>query len=192
LLWNIFSKNACSIKPDWYTEINGAVNKRKKEILFMGQFIVKPIGKIRVDGQEIRIVLNKEYIPALTNLDGFSYLNVLWWFDKCDNSVSRSKLIEKTPYKNAPEILGTFATRSPERPNPIALTCSYVTYIDSQNGIIGLAYIDAADGTPVLDIKPYTPSLDRVENPAVPNWCDHWPKRMEESGDFDWSSVFNF
>jgi tRNA-Thr(GGU) m(6)t(6)A37 methyltransferase TsaA len=158
----------------------------------MEQFKVKPIGKICVNGQEMRIVLEKEYIPAITNLDGFSYLNVIWWFDKCDNPVSRSKLIEKSPYKKAPDFLGTFATRSPERPNPIALTCSYVTYINSQNGIIGLAYIDAADGTPVLDIKPYTPSLDRVENPAVPEWCDHWPKSVEESGDFDWSSVFNF
>ena len=64
--------------------------------------------------------------------------------------------------------MGTFATRSPERPNPIALTPAYVTYIDHENGIIGLAYIDANDGTPVVDIKPYTPSLDRVESPEVP------------------------
>jgi tRNA-Thr(GGU) m(6)t(6)A37 methyltransferase TsaA len=158
----------------------------------MKQFIVKPIGKIVVDDREMRVVLDKDYIPAITNLEGFSYINVLWWFEKCDNSVSRSKLVEKSPYKNAPDILGTFATRSPERPNPIALTCSYVTYIDSKNGIIGLAYIDAEDGTPVLDIKPYTPSLDRVENPSVPEWCDLWPKNVEKSGDFDWGTVFNF
>jgi tRNA-Thr(GGU) m(6)t(6)A37 methyltransferase TsaA len=142
--------------------------------------------------QAMRIVLDRDYIPAITNLDGFSYINVLWWFEKCDNSVSRSKLIAKSPYKNAPEILGTFATRSPERPNPIALTCCYVTHIDLQNGIIGLAYIDAEDGTPVLDIKPYTPSLDRVEKPSVPEWCANWPKNVEKSGDFDWSAVFNF
>lgn len=157
----------------------------------MEQFIVKSIGKIHVDDKGTRLVLDKEYTPALTNLEDFSYINVLWWFDQCDNAESRSKLIEKSPYKNSPEILGTFATRSPERPNPIALTCSYVTYIDTQNGIIGLAYIDAKDGTPILDIKPYTPSLDRVEAPSVPKWCSDWPKNIEESGDFDWSSVFN-
>jgi tRNA (Thr-GGU) A37 N-methylase len=61
-----------------------------------------------------------------------------------------------------------------------------------EKGIIGLAFIDAEDGTPVLDIKPYTPSLDRVENPIVPKWCAHWPKSVESSGSFDWSSVFNF
>lgn len=86
------------------------------------------------------------------------------------------KLVEKKPYKNAPEVLGTFATRSPERPNPIGVSCSYVTYVDYQNGIIGLAYIDADDGTPVLDIKPYMPSLDRVEEPLMPSWCSNWPK----------------
>jgi len=158
----------------------------------MEQFTVKSIGKVCVDANGTHLKLDKEYIPAITNLDGFSYINVLWWFDQSDNPDSRSKLIEKSPYKNSPDMLGTFATRSPERPNPIALTCAYVTYIDIENGIIGLAYIDAEDGTPVLDIKPYTPSLDRVENPSVPQWCSSWPKSVETSGDFDWSSVFNF
>ena len=158
----------------------------------MGQFNLKAIGKIQVDDNDMRLVLDKEYIPALTNLKEFSYINVFWWFDKCDNVKSRTKLIEKSPYKNAPEMLGTFATRSPERPNPIGVTCSYVTYVDYQNGIIGLAYIDADDGTPILDIKPYTPSLDRVEDPMLPEWCSNWPKNVEESGDFDWSTVFNF
>lgn len=59
-------------------------------------------------------------------------------------------------------------------------------------GIIGLAYIDADNGTPVIDIKPYTPSLERVENPSLPEWCSNWPNNVEESGDFDWSTVFNF
>jgi tRNA-Thr(GGU) m(6)t(6)A37 methyltransferase TsaA len=158
----------------------------------MEQFIVKSIGKVRIDEQGMRLVLNREYIPAITNLEGFNYINILWWFDKCDHLESRSKLTEKSPYKNSPTILGTFATRSPERPNPIALTCAYITYIDTENGIIGLAYIDAEDGTPILDIKPYTPSLDRVDNPSVPQWCSNWPKSVEESGEFDWSTVFNF
>ena len=158
----------------------------------MDSFTLNPIGKISVRENETVIELDRRYIPALTGLDGFGYIQVLWWFDGCDNEKSRSKLTEKAPYKNAPEILGTFATRSPERPNPIALTPAYVTYIDHENGIIGLAYIDANDGTPVLDIKPYTPSLDRIEKPTVPQWCAGWPKSNEESGDFDWSSVFNF
>lgn len=76
--------------------------------------------------------------------------------------------------------------------NPIALTAVQVIHIDHEKGILQLAYIDADDGTPVLDIKPYTPSIDRIEKPEVPEWCRHWPMSAEESGDFDWSAEFNF
>ena len=158
----------------------------------MDQFILTSIGKVQADDKGTRILLYKEYIPGLTNLNGFGYINIFWWFDKSDKLTSRSKLMEQNPYKNAPEQLGTFATRSPDRPNPIALSCSYVTNIDYQNGAIDLAYIDADNGSPVLDIKPYTPSLDRVEHPLVPQWCSHWPKSIETSGDFNWDTVFNF
>lgn len=158
----------------------------------MEQFSVKSIGKVRVDGSGMRIELEKEFIPALTNIDGFGYINVLWWFSQSDNAASRTKLTEQSPYKDSPDMLGTFATRSPERPNPIALTCVCVTDLDCENGIVGVSFIDAEDGTPVLDIKPYTPSFDRVENPIVPQWCADWPKSVETSGDFDWSTVFNF
>ncbi|WP_101698180.1 SAM-dependent methyltransferase [Clostridium minihomine] len=158
----------------------------------MEQFTVKPIGKVCVDDGEMRIELEKEYAQALTNLEGFGYLNILWWFDQSDNSDARSKLVEKSPYKGSPKDLGTFATRSSDRPNPIALTCCPVTYLDCESGIIGVGFIDAQNGTPVLDIKPYTPSFDRVENPILPGWCADWPNSIETSGEFDWGSVFQF
>lgn len=158
----------------------------------MSDFTVKQIGRICSDENGFSVKLQKEYIPALTGLDGFSHIQLICWFDKCDNETSRGTLTENAPYKNAPEKLGTFATRSPQRPNPIALCCVCVTYIDHESGVIGLAYTDAFDGTPVLDIKPYTPSLDRVRQPSVPGWCAGWPGCIEESGDFDWSAVFNF
>lgn len=158
----------------------------------MEEFIVKKIGVIRNDENGVRLELSLSFAPALIGLEGFSHLSILWWFSDCDNQACRSHLTEEAPYLNAPENLGTFATRSPLRPNPIALSCAQVTHIDDQNAVIGLAYLDAQDGSPVLDIKPYTPSLDRVEEPFVPAWCAHWPKSIEESGDFDWSSVFNF
>ena len=158
----------------------------------MEKLSIFPVGKIEICNGETVIKLQKEFTPALAALDGFGYIQIIWWFSGCDNEKSRSILTETNPYKKGPAVLGTFATRSPERPNPIALSCAYVTYIDHENGIIGLAYCDADEGTPVLDIKPYTPSLDRVENPPVPDWCAHWPKCNEESGDFDWSAEFNF
>lgn len=88
--------------------------------------------------------------------------------------------------------MGVFATRLPQRPNPIALTSAKVINIAHKAGTIQIAYTDAEKGTPVLDVKPYTPSLDRVEKPKVPGFCSHWPKCLEESGDFGWESVFNY
>lgn len=155
-------------------------------------FTVKQIGVICADKNGFRIELAPEYKDSLIGLDGFSYINILWWFSGCDNEKERSVLSEAKPYTKGPDTLGTFATRSPQRPNPIALSCAYVTYIDSNNGIVELAYIDADDQSPVLDIKPYTPSLDRVEEPEVPAWCKHWPYNVETSGEFDWESEFNF
>ena len=136
--------------------------------------------------------VDRKYIPALLELDGFSYINVLWWCHECDTDEARSILETEAPYKKAPDVMGIFATRSPMRPNPIALTAAPVICIDHEGGRIHLAYIDAVDGTPVLDIKPYTPSIDRVEEPAVPDWCCHWPKNTETSGDFNWAAEFNF
>ena len=67
-----------------------------------------------------------------------------------------------------------------------------IAYVDAENGVVGLYYIDAFDGTQVIDLKPYTPSIDRIENPKTPQWCSHWPKSYEESGNFDWEAEFNF
>ncbi len=156
----------------------------------MPQYSLTSIGSIRVDNDGMRLVLMPQYIPALSGLSGFSHINALWWFDGCDTPAARAKTSEAAPYRGAPETLGTFATRSPERPNPLALSCCEIAYIDAQNGVVWLAYIDAQDGSPLLDIKPYTPSLDRVEQPALPDWCTHWPRCVEASGSFDWSTVF--
>ena len=151
-----------------------------------------PIGKISVGANGTLIQLESKYIPALKALDGFSHLNIVWWFSDFDNDEMRNILETPQPYKKAPAVMGIFATRSPMRPNPVALTVVQVIRVDYDNGIIQVAYIDANDGSPVLDIKPYTPSLDRVEIPGVPEWCGHWPKSIEESGSFDWGNEFNF
>lgn len=153
---------------------------------------LKEIGKIKTEGESMFLKINKEYIKGLQGLDGFSHIDVLWWFDKCDNSNSRSVLEVNKPYKKAPEKLGVFSTRSPERPNPIALSVTQVTHIDYEKGIIYITYIDAMNDSSILDLKPYTPSLDRVEKFSVPKWCSHWPLCCEGSGEFDWENEFLF
>lgn len=158
----------------------------------MTQYYLKPIGTIRHTEEGSYVEVFQQYIPALTALNGFSHLQILWWADEMDKEDLRELLETPQPYQNAPEMMGIFATRSPYRPNPIALTAASVIRIDYEKGRIYLGYIDANDHTPVIDLKPYTPSIDRVQSPTVPNWCADWPKSAEESGAFDWSAIFKF
>ena len=151
----------------------------------MNKMEVHPIGTIAYVEGEFSIVLNPEYAPALRGLDGYSHVQVVWWFDRAEDA---EVLIERKPYTKGPEELGVFATRSPMRPNPIAVSSVDIAYVDEEGATLGLDYIDAYPGSPVLDLKPYTPSIDRVENPSVPEWCDHWPKSYEESGGYYWEA----
>ena len=155
----------------------------------MSRLEVHPIGRIEESEDGTRIVLDSEYGPALRGLEGYSHVQVVWWFDRVEVTGS---LIERKPYAKGPDELGVFATRSPMRPNPIAVSCVDIVYVDEGEAIVGLYYIDAFPGSPVLDLKPYTPSIDRVENPITPGWCSHWPKSYEESEGFDWEAEFNY
>lgn len=153
---------------------------------------VYPIGKIESGNDEMKIVLDPAYRAGLKGLRDYSHVQVLWWVDGCDNDKDRGTLIEKKPYVKGPDEIGVFALRSPERPNPLAVSNVNIAYVDEVAGTIGLYYIDAFPGSMVLDLKPYTPSVDRIECSSGPNWCNHWPKSYEESGGFDWKTEFNF
>ena len=150
------------------------------------------IGKIVNREETVCVELNPKYAAGLMGLEGYGHVQVLWWADGCDNEACRNILTEKKPYKKGPDEIGVFATRSPERPNPIAVSNVDIAYVDIEKGIVGLYYIDAFDGTRVIDLKPYVPSIDRIEDPKTPDWCSHWPKSCEESGGFDWEAEFNF
>jgi len=158
----------------------------------MEEMKLLPIGYVRQGEEGCVIEMKEEYRAAMKGLDDFGYIQVLWWANGCDTPVDRENLTELKPYVHGPEELGTFATRSPRRPNPIAVTTAYRIWQDAGRGLIGLSWLDAEDGTPVLDIKPYTPSVDRVEAPEMPEWCRHWPNSVETSGEFDWEQEFNF
>lgn len=158
----------------------------------MKEFLISPVGQIRTENGERYIQLEETYVPALQALEGFSHINVLWWCDECDFEEARKLLEVPKPYQKAPDTMGIFATRSPARPNPIALSTVTVLEIDYKKGRIFIPYADANDGSPVIDLKPYTPSIDRIEKPSVPDWCSHWPQSVEASASFDWSKEFAF
>ncbi|MGM0238124.1 SAM-dependent methyltransferase [Enterococcus sp. AZ103] len=119
----------------------------------MKNFSVKSIGQVVNDQEEIAIQLSAEYVAGLSGLNGFSHLVVLWWPNQMDSDEARSMLEVPKPYKNAPDTMGIFATRSPVRPNPIAMTVVDILSIDETTGRIIVPYIDAFDGTPVFRFK---------------------------------------
>lgn len=70
--------------------------------------------------------------------------------------------------KNKQFIVGGFSTRSPERFNLIALSITQVTHMDYEKGIDYITYIDVMNDSNILDLKPYTSRVDRVEKPSIP------------------------
>ncbi|PYV54751.1 MAG: tRNA (N6-threonylcarbamoyladenosine(37)-N6)-methyltransferase TrmO [Acidobacteria bacterium] len=92
-----------------------------------------------------------EFAPGLTDIEGFSHLIVLWEFDRSEGF----DLVAHPPSDNRTH--GVFATRSPFRPNPIALTT--VELLRREGAVLHVRCVDMLDGTPILDIKPYLSSI---------------------------------
>ena len=149
-----------------------------------------PIGVVRVGDAGFVLEIDEAYRPALTELAGFSHVNVLWWADQVDDPMLREVTIAEQPYRDAPAAVGIFATRSPVRPNPIALTTAQLLSVDVAGGQVHIAYIDADEGSPVLDLKPYVLATDRVRGATYPDWAASWPQWYEDSATFDWGAVF--
>ncbi|NHJ12715.1 MAG: S-adenosylmethionine-dependent methyltransferase [Candidatus Thorarchaeota archaeon] len=133
-------------------------------------FILRPIGKVeKLEGKAPRVLIKEEFRPAMLNIDKYSHLHILWWATDRDTPEERQH-VQGTPPREGAPLSGVFATRSPARPNPLCLTISRIEGLDEAEGILILDHMDARDGTPVLDIKPYLPSSDRVDDARVPPW----------------------
>ncbi|HEY4477394.1 MAG TPA: tRNA (N6-threonylcarbamoyladenosine(37)-N6)-methyltransferase TrmO [Candidatus Paceibacterota bacterium] len=113
------------------------------------------------------LVLNKEYQDALKGLEDYSHLIVIYWMHDvktCDiRHVPQGKVGE------VPEV-GIFACRCPQRPNPIGV--STVKLLNIKNNVVIVEGLDVINGTPILDIKPYTSQYDAPANAKVPDWVN--------------------
>lgn len=148
-----------------------------------------PIGCVAHTLDSPLMEIDPAYREGLVGLDAFRWVVVHWLAHRVEWP-NQAPLILPAPYRGAPERLGVFATRSPLRPNPLCVTVAALLSVDVATGVLRLGWIDCDDGTPILDVKPYQPSFDRVEHPEPPAWCAAWPRSVEASGDFDWASVF--
>ncbi|HXK80671.1 MAG TPA: tRNA (N6-threonylcarbamoyladenosine(37)-N6)-methyltransferase TrmO [Bacteroidales bacterium] len=103
-----------------------------------------------------KIIIYSEYIDGLSKLENFEYIIVIYHFHEV-----KSWIISENPPGSKYEF-GIFATRSPKRPNPIGF--SIVKLEKIENGVLHVSGIDMFDKTPVLDIKPYLPSIDCIKS----------------------------
>jgi tRNA-Thr(GGU) m(6)t(6)A37 methyltransferase TsaA len=100
-----------------------------------------------------QIEVFKEFEEGLQDIEGFSHLIVIYWFHKSQGY----HLLVKTPWDDIPH--GLFATRSPHRPCPLGLTVAQL--VAREKNILKVKGLDAIDGTPLLDIKPYVLGVDK-------------------------------
>jgi len=121
----------------------------------------------RQDCREIvsDIIIHSSLTEALDNLDDFSHIIVLYWMHQVPT-------LDQVPTKIHPRgiyelpLVGLFATRAPYRPNPLGMAT--VRLMHRQGNILKVKGLDAVDGTPVIDIKPYIPGYDSVVNAELP------------------------
>ncbi len=141
-----------------------------------GSITIKPLGIARnaVDrpmssgwGDIVtEIVIDKGYAKGLDGIEDYSHVIVIYWFSK-----EMECHVKHHPQGNMDvPFVGIFACRCPQRPNPIAV--STVELLERKDNVIKVKGLDILNGTPILDIKPYTPQYDVVKESKVPSWIN--------------------
>ena len=127
---------------------------------------IKDPGKHDWAGLESELVFNPGFDDALDGLDEFSHITVLFWMHRSPVwDISRAK-VHPQRREDLPQV-GVLATHSPYRPNPLGMTT--VKLLERRGNILKVTGLDAIDGTPVVDIKPWFPGDDAAQT-RVPDW----------------------
>jgi tRNA-Thr(GGU) m(6)t(6)A37 methyltransferase TsaA len=139
--------------------------------------VMRPIGVVRNavteprphgwEGVRSDIILREELSPMLEGIDGYSHIIVVFAFHRVPEQERRDR-VQPRGDARVPE-QGVLATRSQLRPNPIGV--AVVPLMKRRKNILRVEGLDAIDGTPVLDIKPYFPHYDAVPDAGVPDWA---------------------
>jgi tRNA-Thr(GGU) m(6)t(6)A37 methyltransferase TsaA len=136
-------------------------------------FKLVPIGRAEVKEGSFAVRLFDAYAEGLLGLEQWSHVNVFYWLDKSDTPENRKVLRVHPRGKSENPLTGVFACRSPHRPNLIALTVCRIVGVEG--GLVRLDALDALDGTPVLDIKPFIPPDAPAQGVKVPDWARRGP-----------------
>ncbi len=136
-------------------------------------FEISPIGvvlsdskdtfNIPTEGVSAKIKVFKRYAEALKGIRDYSHLLVICWLHLADTAEYRS-ILKVRPVRIDPDLpeTGVFAGRTPIRPNPLSLTVVRLRSV--HENILSVDDLDVVDGTPVIDIKPYSPATDCIHS----------------------------
>jgi tRNA-Thr(GGU) m(6)t(6)A37 methyltransferase TsaA len=124
-------------------------------------------------GVEARVVFNSEYRNGLRGMEQFSHALIVTYLHQARFDPSQHLVRRPRGLADMPEV-GIFAQRAKDRPNPLGLTAVKIVRVESS--VLVVRGLDAIDGTPVVDVKPYYPAYDRVQDAAVPEWVDRLMK----------------
>jgi len=122
---------------------------------------------------ESRVVLLRAYVAGLKGIEQFSHALIITYLHKARFDPSRDLIRRPRGLADMPEV-GIFAQRAKDRPNPLGITA--VSIAGLERGALVVRGLDAIDGTPVIDVKPYYPAYDRLQDATVPEWVDRLMK----------------
>ena len=145
-------------------------------MITMNEIKLKPIGFAKNNVRKPRfgkfaeeiseIIVDEKFTGALKGIDDYSHVIIVYWMDQVKEHV----IVHQPQGNPHVPIVGIFACRCPQRPNPIAITTvRLMAHIGNKIKVKGL---DILDGTPIIDIKPYWPQYDKVENEKIPDWVN--------------------
>ncbi len=139
------------------------------------EITLKAIGTVRSEMKErgrqdakdivAEIVFDPALAEGLDNLEDFSHIIIIYYMHQ-SRQPSPLKVLPR--FSKGPTPVGVFASRSPDRPNALGKTL--VTLLERDGNKLKVRGLDAIDGTPVIDIKPYIPGIDAVDKARVPPW----------------------
>lgn len=168
--------------------------KKQKEQLPRKPFLGDPIGLIhtgkmykfelphqatesRAPHGIVELFPGRNFEAALSDIEGFSHIWLIWWFHR--NTTWKPKVL---PPRGERQKRGVFATRSPHRPNQIGITAVPLLRVEGLKLYVGPC--DLLDGTPILDIKPYLPSVDSIPDSRA-GWIEELEKELTQSEPYE-------
>ncbi len=148
----------------------------------MESMTLRPIGVVHSEVKEkqnpgfdwwkikAEITIDPALAEGLDGIEEFSHVMVICWMDRAtDPAKIALKVCPRGRHDLAP--VGIFASRSPYRPNPLGKTT--IRLLEHKGNTLKVKGLDAIDGTPVIDIKPYIPDYDSAPDAVAPKWTKH-------------------